>query len=365
MAVTLETWLRTVGGIALLLGNGFFVTTEFALTRVRQFDQSEFTGSRGLERAWNMTERLEIFLSGCQVGITVCSIGLGIVAEPAITALFSELLHAIGLTSTAGHTTLSVAVAFGLINMLHVIVGEQAPTYLGIERAKFVAKYGSGPLYWWSKLMSPVILLADTVAKGLLGLFGVEISRSWAEEELEDGEGVTSRAELRSQMGERMSQMGMSSERVDEVINALEIGEMPVADIMVDREDIVALSTEAGLQENLDRMEGTPHVRFPLVDGELESLVGIVYAPTVLHNLDALETGERTFEDLATPPLTVAADTSVSDFIDQCQAENQELALVLDDGEVVGLVTATDAFEEVLGELEDPMDQKAGTSDST
>jgi|AntRauTorcE11898_2_1112593.scaffolds.fasta_scaffold40499_2 CBS domain containing-hemolysin-like protein len=86
--------------------------------------------------------------------------------------------------------------------------------------------------------------------------------------------------------------------------------------------------------------------------------VGIVYAPSVLHNLDTLETGEKTLEELSTPPLTVASDTSVSDFIDQCQAENQELALVLDDGNVVGLVTATDAFEEVLGELEDPMDRE-------
>jgi len=359
MAVTIETWLRAVGGIVLLLGNGFFVTTEFALTRVRQFDQSEFTGSRGLERAWNMTERLEIFLSGCQVGITVCSIGLGIVAEPAVTALFGELLHAVGFTSTAGHTTASVVVAFALINMLHVIIGEQAPTYLGIERAKVVAKYGSGPLYWWAKLMSPIILVADRIAKGLLRLFGVDISRSWAEEELEEGEAVTSRAELRSQMGERMSQIGMTNERVDEVINALEIGQITVREIMVESGDIVALSTKASLDENLDRMEGTPHVRFPLVDGDLENFVGIVYAPTVLHNLDGLESGETTFEELATPPLTVAADTTVSDFIDQCQAENQELALVLEGGEVVGLITATDAFEEVLGELEDPMDREA------
>jgi len=366
MSVTIETWLRAIAGALLLLGNGFFVTTEFALTRVRQFDQSEFTGSRGLERAWNMTERLEIFLSGCQVGITVCSIGLGIVAEPAVTALFGGLFHALGVTSAAGHTTISVAAAFGLINMLHVIVGEQAPTYLGIERAKFVAKYGSGPLYWWAKLTSPIILVADWTAKELLGLFGVEISRSWAEEELEEGEAQpASRAELRSQMGERMSQMGMSRERVDEVINAIEIGQMPVTDIMVKREGVVALSTKADLETNLERMEGTPHVRFPLAEGGLEDFVGVVYAPSILHNLDALKSGDLTLEDLATPPLTVAADTAVSDFIDQCQAENQELALVLEGGEVVGLVTATDAFEEVLGELEDPMDRAVGTPNST
>lgn len=273
MAITVETWLRLIGGVGLLLSNGFFVTTEFALTRVRQFDESEFVGqSRGLERAWNMTERLEIFLSGCQVGITISSIGLGVVAEPAVAAVMGPVLGAVGITS-GGHTALSVLLAFSFINMLHVIVGEQAPTYLGIERAKFVAEYGSGPLYWWSKLMSPVILTADWVAKALLGLFGVEISRSWAEEEVEEGTEPTSRAELRSQMGERMSQMGMSTERVEEVIGALDIGETAVSDIMVDRESIVALSTEEDLDANLDRMDGTPHVRFPLVEDDLEAFV--------------------------------------------------------------------------------------------
>jgi CBS domain containing-hemolysin-like protein len=88
MTVSLATWFRLFGGVGLLLGNGFFVTTEFAMTRVRQFQEGEFLDhGRGLERAWNMTERLEIFLSGCQVGITICSVGLGVVAEPAVTAV--------------------------------------------------------------------------------------------------------------------------------------------------------------------------------------------------------------------------------------------------------------------------------------
>lgn len=179
MPISLATWLRLFGGVALLLGNSFFVTTEFAMTRVRQFEAEAFLGDgRGLERAWNMTKRLEIFLTGCQVGITICSVGLGVVAEPAVTAVLDPLLGAVGVTD-GGHTALSVLLALAVVNLMHVIVGEQAPTYLGIERAKFVAGYGSGPLYVWTKLMYPVIIAADWVAKALLGLFGVEISRSW------------------------------------------------------------------------------------------------------------------------------------------------------------------------------------------
>ena len=356
MAVSLATWLRLLGGLGLLLGNGFFVTTEFAMTRVRQFDEGEFLGhGRGLKRAWKMTERLEIYLTGCQVGITICSVGLGVVAEPAVTAVMDPLLGAVGVTS-GGHTTLSVLLALGVVNILHVVVGEQAPTYLGIERAKLVAGYGSGPLYVWTKLMYPVIIVADWVAKTLLGLFGIEISRSWTEAEAESGH-ATTRAELRSEMGTSLAQLGVSEERQSEVINALDIGQMPVSEIAVDRDDIVAISTTDDFETNMDRIDGTPYVRFPLIGDSIESFVGVVYAPTLLHNYEALASGATTIEELATPPLTVSPDTAISDFIDRCQAENQELALVVSGDDVVGLLTATDAFEAITGELEDPMDR--------
>jgi CBS domain containing-hemolysin-like protein len=180
-----------------------------------------------------MTERLEACLTGCQAGITICSVGLGVVAGPAITVVMGSLLDAVGATS-GEHTALSVLLALAVGNFLHVIVGEQAPTYLGIERARFVAGYGSGPLCAWTKLMYHVIIAADWLAKTLLGLFGVEISRSWTESGGESGL-VTTRAELRSEMGESLSRLDVPEERRSDVINALDIGETPVSEIVVDR----------------------------------------------------------------------------------------------------------------------------------
>ena len=345
----------------LLLGNGYFVGIEFAMTRVRQFPEEEFMGAgRGLERAWEMTEKLEIYLSGCQVGITVCSVGLGVVAEPAVTAVLDPVMVALGFTASGGaqHTTAAVVVGFAIINLLHVIVGEQAPTYFGIERTKLATKYGSLPLLLWSRLMYPVIFVADKIAKGLLGLFGVRISRSWAEEEVEGEEAgePSTRAEVRAQMGESMSRMGVPRERREEVLNTLRIGQTPVSDIMVDIDEIVALRRDDPLGANLERIEEYPHVRYPLVGDSFDEYEGIVYAPIVLRNLDDLRAGEMDLADVAASPMTVAAETSVSDLIDQFQAETQELALVLADGQVAGMVTATDAFEEITGELEDPID---------
>ena len=355
---TLVTAGRLLGGVLLLLSNGFFVAIEFAMTRVRQFPKSEFEGHRGLERAWEMTEKLEIFLSGCQVGITVSSVSLGVVAEPAATVVIDGALQSAGLAPPqSGHTTVSIVLSLAIINILHVIVGEQTPTYFGVERTKTAAKYGAPVLYWWSRLVYPVIYLADRVAKGILAVFGITIARSWTEGEAGE-ELPSSRSELRRQMGESLGNVGLSEERRDEVLNALRIGEMSVEEVMVPREDIVALSTEESVEASVEKMGGSPHTRFPLVGGDLEDFVGIVYTPEVVDEISELRRGEVTIEDLAVAPMTVSPDATVSDVIDQFQTNSQELALVLSDGVVEGLVTATDAFEAIAGDLEDPLDRK-------
>src|SRR6056297_4312178 len=176
-----EIGIRLVAGVLLILANGFFVAIEFALTRARQFSEEEFVGDghRALERAWEMTQNLEIYLTTCQVGITASSIAVGIVAEPALAALFEPLFVGGPLASVGA----GAIIAFGIINLVHLTHGEQTPTYLGVERARFVCRYGATPLYWFAKVISPLIAVGDSVAKWTLGLFGVEMSGAWLETE--------------------------------------------------------------------------------------------------------------------------------------------------------------------------------------
>ncbi len=357
--------LQLIGGLFLLLMNGFFVVTEFSMTRVRQFSESEFRGTPALERAWEMTERLEIYLSGCQVGITIASVTLGVVAEPAVTALLSGAAGVAGIHvggSGGGHSVVSAVLALAIVNLLHIIVGEQAPTYLGVERTKWVVRYCAPILYYWTKVTYPAIKFADWAAKGLLSLFGVSMTRSWTEDGEDEGE--LSRGDVREEMGRVLSQTTeLDEERRTEVMNALDIGETPVADILVPAEEVLVLSNAAGTDQTLQRIRENPqHVRYPLVGDGLDDLIGFVYAPTVLCNLDLLETGERTFADISTPPLYVDAELTISDLIDTFQHENQEIALVERDGDIVGLVTASDAFEAITGDLKDPLDLGANAS---
>ncbi len=296
-----------------------------------------------------MTDDLEIYLTSCQVGITASSIAVGIVAEPALAAVVEPVFEG----SAVAGVGLGAVVAFVIINLVHLTHGEQTPTYLGVERTKTVCRYGARPLYWFTRLTRPIIAVGDTVAKWTLKLFGVEMTGAWLEAEQE---AIETRADLRQKLSSTLAAGDLPEDRREEVVNALRVGEQPVADIMVPRDDVVSLSVSASTASNLAVMEEHPHTRFPLVGDTLEEFRGIVYMPAFVKHLREFADDELDFEAVASPPMTLSPETTVSDAIDRFQMEGQELALVVGDGEVRGLLTATDAFEAVVGDIEDPLD---------
>lgn len=350
----LDTVIRLLAGLVLILANAFFVTTEFALTRLRQFGREEVAGSERLDRAWEMTEQLEIYLTGCQLGITSSSILLGVVAEPAVTALLEGVVGLTGLAAGTRHAV-SVTVSVVLINLIHKIWGEQAPTYLGVERPLEVLEKLAPALWWWTRAMKPVILMGDGIAKATLGLFGIEISRSWTDAEEDEGP-ITSFLELRQRVRGLLSRGDLDRERRQEVLRALEIQDIPISDVMVPRDEIVALSTERSLEENLRRASDGGYLRFPLVGADLDDVRGTLYLSALFAALDPLKEGRVSLEELAVAPLLFDRDLPVSDAIDEFQAEAQELAYVMDGDRVEGIVTSTDALEAIAGELHDPFD---------
>ncbi len=348
---SLEVAGRLLAGMGLILANGFFVAIEFALTRVRQYPKAAFD-TPGLRRAWEMTQDLEIYLTSCQVGISATSIAVGIVAEPALAGLIEPFIATTQLAAIGA----GGALAFLIINIVHLTHGEQTPTYLGVERTQFVARYGATPLYWFAKLIAPMIIIGDGVAKWTLRRFGIEMTGAWLET---DTERVSSRAELRHRLGSMLDESDLTDERKDEVLNALLVGEQPVKEVMTPVEKIVFLSTAVSTAENMRRIGQHAHTRFPLIEGTPEEFLGIIYTPMVIDNYEQLIDKELTFEEIATTPMTVTETTPISEAVDQLQASQQELALVVSEEHhpsVVGLVTATDALESIVGRLEDPID---------
>jgi len=205
----------------------------------------------GLERAWEMTDQLEIYLTSCQVGITASSIAVGIVAEPALAAIFAPVFGDTILASVGGGALL----AFLIINLLHLTHGEQTPTYLGVERSKFVCRYGATPLYYFAKSISPLIKLGDGIAKWTLSLFGVEMTGAWLETETD---AIETRGDLHRELSSTLAESGLSEERRQEVMNALVVGDVPIRGIMVPREEIVALSTTDSARRSARPSPTTP-----------------------------------------------------------------------------------------------------------
>lgn len=349
----LELALRLVGGVLLTGMNAFFVVAEFALTRLPQMDPAE--DGPGLERARRMTDRLEIYLTGCQLGITASSILLGVVAEPAFTHLLRPLFGVLGMSGTLTQG-ISVVVAVVLINLIHKVWGEQTPTYLGVERPRQVARYTARPLDWWVTITYPFIMAGDGLAKSTLGAFGVEVHRSWTEMEAADEEpSLDGIGDVRRKMGEVLSRADLSQERQAEVLRTLDIDHLPVTDIMVPRSEATAIRLADELSATLSLMRERVHDRYPLIGDDWTDVRGTLYLQTVFQRLPELRAGTVTLQDLAEPPVWVPADLPVSTLIDRLQEEQQEMALVRD-GTVTGLVTLTDAFEAIAGEMEDPVD---------
>lgn len=356
--MTLTIALQLLGGILLVAANAFFVVIEFALTRIPQFNEEEFQDHPGLRRAWEMTDQLEIYLTGCQLGISSTSILLGIIAEPAVTELLRPV---VGLFGVEGQSlsAISIVVAIILINLIHKIWGEQAPTYLGVERPKQVARYGAPVLYWWVKITYPFILLGDGVAKQTLRLFGVEMTRSWKETELEeDEESYSSRATLKKQIANLVQGKDLSEERKEEIVKSVEIDEIPTRNIMIPRNEINLLSTQDTFKENFKIIRETMKNRYPLVGADIDDFVGILYTPEILARVKELQKGDIILDDLDHYNMAVPADLKVSDLIDRFQSNKQELALVKDGDKVIGLVTLTDALEVIIGSAEDPIDEE-------
>lgn len=356
----METTLRLLCGLLLVAANGFFVATEFALTRVRQFSKDEFQGHPGLRRAWKMTEELEIYLTGCQVGITFTSILLGIIVEPGVTELMEPLVKQLGVSDTAAHG-IGLTVGLVLINLVHTIWAEQAPTYVGIEKSKLIAKYCAIPHLWWTRLCYPLLIVGDAAAKWTLRLFGIEMSRSWtnAEQDPSDQDKSHSRADLIATMGKALEGAGLPDDRKEEVLRTLHIGEIDVRHAAVPRDRIVAIRAGEPFADSIEKIGRSKHTRYPVVGESLEDFHGVVYLPEVFAHLDDLIGGKKSVSDIASPPMEVSADLPVSELVDRFQEERHELALVRDGDRVVGLVTLTDAIEKIVGEAEDPLDAEA------
>jgi IMP dehydrogenase len=213
-------------------------------------------------------------------------------------------------------------------------------------------------------LLYPLIIFGDWLAKATLRWFGIEMTRSWVDEEETDTDSQNNdnssnnaRTSVRSKIVELLKKKSdLPSDRTEEVIKSFDIGEKPARDIMIPTQDIVKLTTDDDMDKIKAKVRDGCHSRYPLYSAGYKEYLGNIYLPSMLIHYDELRQGDKQISDLISGSMTRDASISVSDLVDAFQAEEQELCMLKKDDELIGLVTFTDASEVVFGQLKDPLD---------
>lgn len=340
-----------LAGLALLAGNGFFVAAEFALlaSRRSRIEQLAEEG-RGAARAASRSLReLSLMLAGAQLGITVCSFGLGAVAEPAVEHGLEELLGLTPLPSAVSHA-LAFALALAIVVFLHMVVGEMAPKSWAISNPEGAALLLVRPFRAFVVVLKPAITLLNWGANLVVRACGVEPQDERAL--------VHNAGDLALLVHEAARQGDLGGEHRAVLARALDLTGLDAESAMIPRAEIVAVPEDATIDEIEELAQRTGRSRLPVYAGELDRIRGVVHVKDVLGVPDD-QRATRCARDLARPALVVPESLPLQDLMLQMREQRQHIALVVDEyGAITGLVALEDLIEEIIGDFEDETDQR-------
>jgi CBS domain containing-hemolysin-like protein len=343
--------LLSLGAALVLVAlNGFFVAAEFALVRVRdsRLLQLEQEGSTRAARARTALQDLDAYLSVCQVGITVASLALGWVGEPAVSALISPLLQGIGIENERIVEVIAVVLGFSVITYAHLVFGEQAPKYFSIQRAEGTSMWISGPLRFFMILFRPLVWLVNTSTNFILRPWGIRLG-----EEME----AHSEEELRIMISSSVASGELDPQEHDYLNNVFDFGDTVAREVMVPRPDIEALPTTASLEELVERAAFGRYTRYPVYEGDIDHVLGAVHVKDLFRA--AKEDGDGfDIRPLIRDCLVVPETKRIEQILREFQSRKLQMAIVIDEwGSVEGLITIEDVVEELVGEIQDEFDE--------
>ena len=336
--------------VALLLvaGNAYFVAAEFAIVKVRasRLEEMASSGLPGSALAQEIVSRLDEYLSACQLGITMVSLGLGWVGEPAFARLFEPLLLSLGPFAAPTAHTAALAAAFAAITILHIILGELVPKSVAIRRPGLIARLAAPTLKVFHTVFFPALWVLNSSANGILRLFGMRQSQ----------EAGISEAELRILFAESFRKGVISSSEAEIMDRATRFSDRTARDVMVPLERVVTWSLERTVEENLNLAREEKHTRYPVYDPARGDLVGVIN----LKALALLSEGEaeRMREsDVIKELLRVPADRRIDAVLAQMRRRRLHMAAIIGpEGKAIGILTMEDIIEEIVGEIEDEFD---------
>lgn len=334
----------------LVFANAFFVVSEFAIVKIRRTKLEELAhgGNKRAKIALKITERLNTYLSAIQLGITLASLGLGWIGEPAVSRLlelwFADLFNG----NTILLHSVSFGVAFGFITLLHVVLGELVPKSLAIQHTEKYVLAIATPLFIFNKIFAPFIWVFDHVTNGILHLMGTRVSNETDDTHSEEEIKLIIDA---SQKG------GIIDDTESEIIqNAIDFSEIYAHEIMIPRQDIKCLYKTDSFEEALEFIKQHNHTRFPLCDKDKDTIIGMIHIRDMIeHNTERNDKDVLT--KLARQILFVPENKSISEILHQMMQKRIHLAIVVDEyGGTAGLLSMEDILEELVGDIMDEHD---------
>ncbi|MGC8837464.1 MAG: hemolysin family protein [Anaerolineae bacterium] len=342
--------LNLLAVLLLVLANGFFVAAEFSLvsvrrTRVEELIAAGHEAARSVRKAIDDPDR---FIAATQLGITIASLGLGWIGEPALAHLIEPLVGWLpgAWRGTASHGV-AAGLAFFLITFLHVVVGELTPKSIALQYPEETAFLVARPTLLTETVFRPLIWLLNGAGNGLLHLVGLRAPTGHQR--------VHSVEELKMLIAASEQEGVLETEETHILQRAFDFGDRRVQEAMIPRPEVVGLPAEATVADLLRTFRHAPHSRFPVYEGDLDNIVGVVSVKDVLHLLAEDQAAwQRPVRELARPALFVPESKPIGDLFAEMRERQVQMAIVLDEyGGTAGIVTAEELVEEIVGRMSD------------
>ncbi|MEY9094647.1 hemolysin family protein [Paenibacillus sp. RC84] len=346
-----DSYLLNLFMIALLIGlSAFFVAVEFAVVRLRgsRVDQLIAEGKSNARAVKQVLTNLDGYLSACQLGITITSLGLGWLGEPTVEKILHPVFESLHLhESLTG--LLSFLIAFIMITFLHVVIGELAPKTIAIRKTEAVALLTARPIIWFNKVMYPFIWVLNGSANQLVKLFGIKPATEHEEAHSEE--------ELQIIINESFESGKINQAEYGYVSRIFAFDNMLAKDIMVPRTDMICLYANKTREENLAIIKEQQYTRFPVVEESKDNVIGIVNTKKFFLAYEDDE--ELDVTTLIQPVMAVSEVIPVNALLKRMQKEGTHIAILIDEyGGTSGMVTIEDILEEIVGEIRDEFDMK-------
>ena len=334
---------------ALILLNGVFVAAEFAIVGAPRaaIDRRAADGNklaRAVQRVLQNPTEQDRYIATAQLGITAASLGLGMYGEHVLADHIDHLLGRPGISALLGSHGLASVLAVAILTYFHIVVGEMVPKSLALQQAERMALWITPPMLWTKNLLFPFVIMLNTLGNLLLKIVGVN-------RQLQNADQYYTPEELQLIVQESEDLGALRAESGQMLQELFEFGDLTASEAMVPRVHIAGIAVGTTPDEVREELARSPHTRYPVYEGDLDHILGMVHVKDLLR---VLLKNETIAPSHARPIPLVPETAALDDVLSTMRRERTQMAIVIDEhGGTAGIVTLEDLFEEVVGEIEE------------